>query len=150
MRGCISGKMTDMAESDYKYILESLSTIQVGARYTFAELQDNVDFSYKFRCIIKRTFLAEVAPDTTLESHLYYMKPEDESCEILTLIKSKIRLYVPRQKKGRGGRTVTEYEERVLTPKELSSISPEQKKAMGMMIFELQINKLGLMSYAIG
>lgn len=139
-----------MAENDYKYILESLSTIQVGARYAYSELQDNVDFSYKFRCIIKKTFLSEVSADTTIESHLYYMKPEDESCGVLSLIKSKIRLYVPRQKKGRGGRIVTEYEERILTPKELASISPEQKTAMGMMIFELQINKLGLMSYAVG
>ena len=139
-----------MAQNDYKYILESLSFLQVGARYTYAELQDDIDFSYKFRCIIKQIFLKEIDPDTTIESHLYYMSAEDESCRVLSLIKAKIRLYVPITKKHAGGRSSTEYEERILTPEELASITPEQKQMMNMMIFELQISKLGLMTYAIG
>ena len=46
--------------NDYKYIMEGLTEIAVGTRYTYAELEDNPELSYKFRCIIKRFFEQEV------------------------------------------------------------------------------------------
>ena len=137
-----------MAENDYKYILDELTILHVGVRWAYRELQDNIDFSYKFRCIIKKIILQEVDPDTTIESHLYYMKPEDESCKVLTLLKTKVRLYVPVKKEHRG-KVTTSYEERVLSTGELASLSPEQKEKMGIMLSELQISKMGLMTYAI-
>lgn len=138
-----------MKENDYKYILDSMTAIQIGSRYTYQELLDDIDLSYKYRCIIKKILLQEVDAGTTLESHLYYMRPEDESCRIYQQLKSKIRLYVPKQKKHLGGKVSTEFEERVLTAEELSSISPEQKKLMGLMIAELQISRMALMTFVV-
>ena len=98
-----------MKETDYRYIMENMSVLQIGAKYSYRELVDDIDLSYKYRCIIKQLLLQEVDADTTIESHLYYMKPQDESCRIYRQLRAKIRIYVPRVKKHLGGRTDTEY-----------------------------------------
>lgn len=138
-----------MNDSDYKYILDSLSVIQIGARLSYQEMLDNRDLSRKYRSIIRQDLLNGIDPATTLESHLYYMKPEDDSCRVYQRLKAKIRVYYPKEKKHLFGRTSREYEERILTPEELAAISPEQKELMGLIIAELQIPKVGLMSYAV-
>lgn len=135
--------------SDYKYILNSFTLIQIGARWTYQELLDNVDLSYKFRCIIKQIILKEVDQDTTLESHFYYLSPDSETCRALTSLKAKIRLYVPEQKKHRSGSIETLFEEKTMSPEMLASYSPEQKKTLGFQIFELQLSKVGLMTFVI-
>ncbi len=138
-----------MENNSYKYILDSLSTLQLGSHYTYRELLDDIEISYKFRCIIKQYFLQNIDADTTLESHLYYMKPQDESCRIYQQLKARIRIYVPKEKVHRNGETTCEYEERTLKPEELASISPHQKEMMGIMISELQISKMGLMTFVV-
>lgn len=138
-----------MGDNDYKYVIDSLYQIQLGAKQSYAELLDNVDLSHKYRSIIREDLLREVDPSTTLESHLYYMKPEDEACRVYHKLKAKIRIYVPQKKKHLFGGETTEFEERTLTPEELASITPEQKELMGVIIAELQISKMGLMSYAV-
>ncbi len=138
-----------MGDNDYKYILDSLSVLQLGARFTYRELLDNIEISYKYRCIIKQHILQEVDPDTTLESHLYYLAKEDESCRIYQQLRAKIRIYVRKESVNRKGETEVLYEERTLTPQELASIRPEQKKWMGMIIAELQISKMGLMTFVV-
>ncbi len=138
-----------MKDTDYRYILENMTAIQIGTKYTYRELVDDIDLSYKYRCIIKQILLQEVDADTTLESHLYYMMPEDESCRVYKQLRAKIRIYVPKVKKHFGGRSDTEFEERVLSSEELASIRPEQKKLMGIMIAEIQISKMGLMTFVI-
>ncbi|MDD6715475.1 MAG: hypothetical protein PUF49_03765 [Firmicutes bacterium] len=134
--------------NDYKYIMEGLTDIAVGARYTYAELEDNPELSYKFRCIIKRFFEQEVGRETSLESHLYYMKPEDESCRIYTQIKAKVRVYCPVTSKS-SGRTKTIYKEQTLAADELSKIPLSEKNRRGMIVHELQLSKLGLMTFAM-
>ena len=124
--------------NDYKYIMEGLTEIAVGTRYTYAELEDNPELSYKFRCIIKRFFEQEVGRETSLESHLYYMKQ----------IKAKIRVYCPVTGKS-FGRTKTIYKEQILKADELSKIPLSEKNRRGMIVHELQLSKLGLMTFAM-
>ncbi len=138
-----------MNDNDYKYILDSLSLLQLGSRYTYRELLENIDISYKYRCIIKKIILQEVAEDTTLESHLYYMQPDSESCRAYQQLRARIRVYVPIRKKHLGGREEVSYEERVLTPEELAAITPQQKELMGMIVSELQLSKMGLMNFVV-
>lgn len=138
-----------MEDNDYKYVLDSLSVLQLGARFTYRELLDNIEISYKYRCIIKQYLLQEVDPDTTLESHLYYLAEQDESCRIYQQLRARIRVYVRKERVNRKGEMETLFEERTLTPQELASIRPEQKEWMGMVIAELQISKMGLMTFVV-
>ena len=81
---------SDTVNNDYKYVLDSLSVLQLGSRFTYRELLDDIEISYKFRCIIKQHILQEVDADTTLESHLYYLSDVDESFRVYQQLKVKI------------------------------------------------------------
>lgn len=134
--------------SDYRYILDNLTELAVGARYSYAELADNIDLSYKYRCIIKRFIEQEVDPQTTLESHFYCMTPDSQSYEIYRQIHTKVRCYVRNKHKALFG-SRTRYEEIVLPVEELAAMSVDDKMRKRLFIAEIQIPKVRLMSYAM-
>lgn len=133
---------------DYRYILDDLTQLAIGSRYSYKELADNIDLSYKYRCIIKRYIAQEVDPGTTLESHFYCMTPDSESYEIYCQLHTKVRCYVKCDKKGLFG-TSSRYEERMLPVEELAAMSVEDKRNRRLLIAEIQIQKVRLMGYAM-
>lgn len=134
--------------SDYRYILDNLSELAVGARYQYQELVDNMDLSYKYRCIIKRYIMQEIDPQTTLESHFYCMTRDSHSYEIYQQLHTKVRCYVHSKKKSLFGSS-TSYQEVVMTMEELTAMSAEDKMHKRLLIAEIQIPKIRLMNYAM-
>lgn len=65
--------------------------VYIGAKYTFAELLDQDEVAFKFRLIVERYILAEkeVDPQDTLETHLYYLKPDSFLVKIYDRIKAR-------------------------------------------------------------
>lgn len=139
----------DGPEQDYKYILDNLSFVQIGSHYTYDELEENFDLSYKYRCIIKQIILQEVDGSTTLESHLYYMKPQEESTKVYARLKVKIRAYYPVTRDKKNGERQTVYREKVYRAEELAALTPQEKNRQGLIISEIQIPKVGLMTFVL-
>ena len=138
-----------MGNNDYKYVIDTLSYLLLGTKYTYEEIVYNNDISLKYRTIIRRCFEREVdIATTTLESHLYYMKPEDDSFDIYRRLHARVRVYLP-VARIRHGHEKTEYEEHIYKIAELAAIRPQDKEAAGMIIHELQLSKVSLMSFAI-
>ena len=135
--------------SDFKYIMFDLSTIFIGARYTYQDLVENESVSFKLQTILHRYLLTEVTPETTLESHFYYLKPEDFAYQVYEQLKTRVRVSVPEDKKGFGGRTERVYKERTMKLCELAALSPSEKKERGILIREIQISKLGLLGFSV-
>ncbi len=133
-----------MSEQDFKYYLDSLTVISIGAKYSYRELIREENISLKYRTICKRCFTAEVDPETTLESHLYYMKPEDESCDIYTRLKTKVIILEPELHGGH-----VRYAEKEMKIGELAGIPAEEKERRGIIIREVRISKMGLGSFAV-
>lgn len=134
--------------SDYRYILDNLSELAIGARYQYKELAENIDLSYKYRCIIKRFIEQEIDPETTLESHFYCMTRDSLSYEIYEQLHTKVRVYVRSKRKGLLGSS-TAYKEALMTMEELTEMSPEDKMHRRLLIAEIQIPKIRLMNYAM-
>ena len=68
-----------MADQDFKYIIQDLTNIYLGARSTYEELMEDENVPHKLKEIIVRVMLTEVAPDTTPENHVFYMEKESAS-----------------------------------------------------------------------
>lgn len=134
--------------SDYRYILDNLSELAIGARYQYGELADNLDLSYKYRCIIKRFIEQEVGPETTLESHFYCMTQDTHSYEIYHQLHTRVRCYVRGGRKGLLG-TRSAYKEMLMPVEELTAMSVEDKQRSHLLITEIQIPKMRLMNYAM-
>lgn len=51
-----------MADQDFKYIIQDLTNIYLGARSTYEELMEDENVPHKLKEIIVRVMLTEVAP----------------------------------------------------------------------------------------
>ena len=123
---------------DYKYCMQDISSIYLGAKYTFGEIISNDEILFKLSLVIKKYILPEADKDDTLESHLYYLTQESFLVEIYEQLRARIK--VNQIEKNR-------YVTKVYKIKDLASLSKEEKESKGIVIQELKINKLSLMTF---
>lgn len=124
--------------------MQDVSRVYVGCKYSFEELLDDDDLLFKFRLIVERYILPEADPEDTLETHLYYLKPDSFTVKIYNRIKARVKVSVIEEKKSLFGKVRKEYVTKQLTVDELVSISPAEKEKQGMVIQELGVSKLAL------
>lgn len=136
-----------MKNNDFKYIMSDLYTLHVGARYNYRELIDSEYVGFKLKALIQRYLLKEVAEDTTLESHLYYMDPADFDCEVYAQLKTKAACSVIDKIDQKTG-DIT-FKEKIYDVKELAAVPAEEKQNLGMVIREIRISKMALMQFTL-
>lgn len=129
-----------MRSEDYRYIIEDITHIYIGARYTYEELLHVQGVPFKIKKLVNQ-YIPVQYRGVTVESHLYYMDTSGFDYETLTQLKASVR-YSARRTAGAGD----PYE--VLTRKiqQFVSISEADKKAREVMIEELILSKLSLMT----
>ena len=131
---------------DYKYSIQDTVRLYVGSRYTFGELLEEEELSFKFRLIMERYVLPHADPGDTLETHLYYLPPTGFLVKLYRQMKAKVKVNVIEEKKGPLGRGKREYVTRQLPIEQLTAMTKEEKEACGMVIQELSVSKLALMA----
>lgn len=133
--------------NDYKYVMHDMTNIYIGARYTYDEIMDNDDVPFKFKTIVSRYILKEVAGNTTLENHIFYMTKDDESYMIYKQMKAKFKLNVFREDghgKGQPGYVQKEYRiQDIVEGKEAAEL---HEKMNQIFVEELHLTSLGLMA----
>lgn len=129
---------------DFKYSMQDVGRVYVGCKYSFEELLDDDDLLFKFRLIVERYILPEADPEDTLETHLYYLKPDSFAVKLYNRIKARVKVSVIEEKKSLFGKIRKQYVTKQLTVDELVSIPPAEKEKQGMVIQELGVSKLAL------
>lgn len=137
--------------ADFRYQMNDLTALYYGARCTYQELLEDKATNFKLKRIVADWILREVEPDTTLESHFYYMEPEDRSYLVYDQLRVKLRCSVPFAAKTLFGlgREETRYREEIIKLEDLARLGVPEKKERGILIREVQISKLGLMTFTI-
>ncbi len=132
-------------ENDFKYYMQDIERYYFGARYSYSELLSNEMVPFKFKTIITKYIKDDVDYETTLESHFYYMNRESFDYSIYKQLKARIRVnqYKKPEKPENG------YREKLYTIEELTSIAPEDKEKMGMIIRELVLSKLAMFAFSV-
>lgn len=146
-----AGSMTEMEyqDNDYKYYMQDSGTIYLGARYSYREIMENEMVSFKLKSIIEHYILKDTEPDTTLESHFYYMTPEQFSYRTYRQLKARVKINVLREKKTLFGKKKLAYRTEVVKLDEFVKWNLAQKKKQGVFIQELVISKLALMTFVV-
>ena len=134
---------------DFKYMLQDVNRIYIGAKYTYRELMEHPETAFKFKAVIEHYLLKETDPDTSLESDLYYMEAGSFSCRTYEQLKVKCKISILVDKNGRHGETERVYRERTLPLQELVAIPLARKKRDGIVVQELILSKLALISFVI-
>ncbi len=144
-----SGKSSAVVYEDFKYMLQDVSRIYIGAKYTYRELMHNPEMAFKFKSVIEHYLLKETDPDTSLESDFYYMEPGSFSYRTYEQLKIKLKISVLVERPGRQGKSERVYREKTVTLEEFAAIPLPRKKRDGIVVQELILSKLALVSFVI-
>lgn len=137
-----------MAENDFKYIVQSFGDFYIGARWTYGEMLANENMPFKWKAIIRHYILKDVAPDTTMENHIFFMSEQDFAYETLRELKAKFKMSVwmpPDGKHRRSGR----YESREYKIEEIVKSRQLHEQMDTIVVEELHLSKLALMTFAV-
>ena len=133
----------------YKYPMQTISYVYIGAKFTYGELLENEDINFKFKAIVERYILPESTPDTTLESELYYLTEDSFICRTYQQLRLSVKVNVLRDKKRLFRKPVRKYTEEIWKLKDLVKMPVEEKEKAGVVIQELILSKTALLGFAL-
>lgn len=139
----------DYQDNDFKYFMQDTSYVYLGARFSYAEIMEQEMVSFKYKCIVEHYILKDTDPETTLESQLYYMTPDQFSCRTYMKLKAKVKVSMLVQKKSLFGKEKMVYENKMMKLDELVQMNLAKKKQCGMIIQELVLSKLAIMAFSV-
>lgn len=136
-------------DKDYKYFMQDAGSLYFGAKYSYLEIMGDETANFKFKSIIEHYISKDTDLSTVLESHLYYMTPEQFSYRTYEQLKARVKISVLEEKKSVFGKSKIGYCTRVVRLDEFAGWNLAQKKKMGVVIQELMISKLALMMFSV-
>lgn len=134
---------------DFKYFMQDTGSLYLGAKYTYQEILEDEMVTFKFKSIVEHYIMKDTDPETTLESQLYYMTPEQFSYKTYTQLKARVKVSLLVEKRGLLGRGGVKYENKVMKLDEFAGMNLAQKKKSGVVVQELILSKLSLMAFSV-
>ena len=134
---------------DFKYFMQDTGSLYLGAKYTYQEILEDEMVTFKFKSIVEHYIMKDTDPETTLESKLYYMTPEQFSYKTYTQLKARVKVSLLVEKRGLLGRGGVKYENKVMKLDEFTGMNLAQKKKSGIVVQELILSKLSLMAFSV-
>ena len=138
-----------MTDNDFKYMLQHIYRLYLGVKSSYRELLENEDTYTRFKAVCRQYLVKDVDPGTTLESHLYYLTPDQPAAEVYAGLGARIKLNVPAVQKGLFGKEQRIYKEEIWSVEELMALTAQQKQLRGIVLSELQISKRKLREFVI-
>lgn len=143
------GITVDHQDNDFKYFMQDTGSVYLGAKFSYAEILEQEAVSFKYKSIVEHYILKDTDPETTLESQLYYMTPDQFSYRTYMQLKARVKVSLLVPKKHFFGKAKMAYENRVIKLDELANMNLAKKKQCGMVIQELVLSKLALMAFNV-
>ena len=134
-----------MENKDFKYVIQDITKLYIGAKLTYQEMMDLDDVSFKLKVILSHYMLKEVAGDTTPENHVFYMKDTDLSYIMYKQLKAKFKMNFPvLTKKG-----TWQYKSEYHTIEEIVHNEQWHEQKDRIVIEEMEIGKMRLAAIGI-
>lgn len=139
--------MNKTTYEDYKYCIQDVTKLYIGSKYHFGELLDAEAVPFKLKLVMRQYVMPEADLEDTLETHFYYLDPKSFLVQIYGQLSLKVKINLLTKKKTTGGNIRQEYTTKVLSIKDLTAMSVEEKEKAGVVIQEIIISKLALMGF---
>lgn len=134
---------------DFKYVMQDVGNIYLGAKFTYEDIMDREDISFKIKAVMEHYVLKDIAMDTSLESHFFYMKPQEFAARTYEQLRAGVKVSELKSRKQSGKKEKITYTDKVYKISDFMEMSPEEKKRRGIMIQEISISKLALMTFSV-
>lgn len=130
--------MNNSQDLDFKYVMQDVSHVYIGARYTYEELIASEDIPFKIKKMVNQYIKPELnGEDLSLESHFYYMEGNGFAYQTYLQLKTQVRISVLHKGK---------YQTTTMKLQDFVKIPPEEKEKQGIKIQEVSFAKLALMT----
>lgn len=136
-----------MSNQDFKYVMQDMTNVYIGAKYSYEELMELDEVPFKLKTILSHYMLKEVACDTKIEDHIFYLNETDMSYMVYDQMKARFRLSVWQDEKD--GVKTPGYKSRVYRIKEIVGNEELMRKKDTIIVEEMHITKLGLLGVSI-
>ncbi len=134
---------------DFKYFMQDTGSLYLGAKYSYAEILGDEMVTFKYKSIVEHYILKDTDPETTLESQLYYMTPEQFSYRTYQQLKARVKVSMLVEKKRLLRGSGVCYESKVMKLEEFVKMNLAQKKKCGVVVQELVLSKLAVMTFSV-
>jgi len=129
---------------DFKYVIQDVSKLYVGAKFTYQEMMDTDEIPFKFKAILSHYILKEVAGNTTPENHIFFIKDTDISYMVFKQMKIRFKLDFPVLKKD-----VWQYRSEYHTIDEIVHNEQWKERMDEIVVEEMMISKLQIMMMSL-
>lgn len=85
----------ETGDRDFKYFMQDVSKVYIGARYSYGEMMEIEHLPFKLKAILGHYILKDVAADTTPENHIFYMRDTDLSYMVYRQLRAGFQLSFP-------------------------------------------------------
>lgn len=136
---------------DYKYMLQDISTVYLGAKYTYGELIEERDISFKIKTLVNKYVAPELEKEgidfenLPLESHFYYMEGKGYLFQTFLQLKTKVKFSILQEKKRFFGKGKKYYVTRTMNLADFVKMTPAEKEEKSIFIQEISMSKLALL-----
>ena len=134
---------------DFKYFMQDVSTLYLGAYYSYEELMGNEMVPFKLKSIIEHYIMKDTQAETTLESQFYYMTEDSFSYRTYMQLKTKVKVCMYVEKKSIFGKEKMVYKNTVIPLDEFVRMNLAQKKKYSVKVQEISISKLAMMAFNV-
>ncbi|MCH5257658.1 MAG: hypothetical protein J1D87_10210 [Lachnospiraceae bacterium] len=134
---------------DFKYFMQDVSTLYLGAYYSYEELLGNEMVPFKLKSIIEHYIMKDTQAETTLESQFYYMTEDAFSYRTYMQLKTKVKVCMYVEKKSIFGKEKMVYKNTVIPLDEFVKMNLAQKKKYSVKVQEISISKLAMMAFSV-
>ena len=131
-----------MENQDFKYVMQDVSKVYIGAKFTYQEMLDRDDIPFKFKAILSHYMLKEVSADTTPENHLFYLTQDSLSYMVYRQLGVQFKMNVWQPEKGH-------YKSFSLTVGELYDRPEVLAQKDTIVVEELMIPKLKIIMFTV-
>lgn len=133
---------------DYKYVIQDITHVYVGAKYTYAELLQNDETPFKLRAILSQYMMKEAAPELTIAKHLMLLKETDLSYMVYKQLKAKCKVY--EWKEADGGKVrKSGYVSSIYDVGAVKGIALKQGQEHPLILEEISFKKLSMMAISL-
>lgn len=134
-----------MENKDFKYVIQDVSRLYIGAKYTYQEMMNVDEIAFKLKAILSHYMLKEVAGDTTPENHVFYMQETDLSYMVYDQMKVRFKMLFPElSKKG-----TWQYRSEYHTISEIVHNKEWHEQKDQIVVEEMVVSKLQIMAMSL-
>ncbi len=144
-----ANQLPSSEDLDFKYVLQDATTLYIGARFTYQELMENDNATFKLKTVISHYILKDTPPDVSIEQHFYTLTPAQSAYETYLQLKVRVKVLEKVEKKSLFGKPKQVYREKTYPLADFAALDPAWKERTELMVREIIISKLALMAFSV-